>query len=184
MTIRKSFNQILLPLAFHHEGETWNRRVGGVIEVVDVQRDRVTSTVAVSVGVCDLELHSKLWRAPAISFARDTDCAVRRRLVRSIDGGDWWPMAPIPYEDIAASLSEDGLCFLERMRNRDEQIKWLAAPQMLRRAGPQELICLAYAYQSLGRTAEACELLRKHGRRVVGAWSERVAEVLDELKCC
>jgi hypothetical protein len=184
MTIGKSLDAVLSPLAFERQGETWNRRVGGVIEVVDVQRSRVTS-VTVNVGVMDLYIYQKIWRTPPPAFARDAaSCAVKRRLVNSVDGGEWWPTAPIPYDDIAGSLSTIGLKFLERMRDRNEQIDWLAAPPMLRGAGPHELLHLSYAYQSVGRTADACEIVKKYSRRVVGAWTERMAELPGELGCC
>jgi hypothetical protein len=183
MSLRRSFDAVLLPLGFQNSGENWNRRSDSVIEVVSIQRDRVTSTVAIAVGVCDVPLYSKVWQAPPPLVLHEGHCAVRQRLRSESAGDEWWPMKSIRLPDVEAALRSQGLGFFERMRTRESQIEWLSDPSRLRRAGPNEILHLAYAYQAVGRPADACDLLARHGRRVIGEWRARVEEVVAELGC-
>lgn len=51
---------ILVPWGCRRHKQTWNRRAGGLVDVIDLQVSKAGDTMTANLGVLDLEVFSRL----------------------------------------------------------------------------------------------------------------------------
>lgn len=179
-----NLDRVLNPVGFHRQESTWNRRVGDVIEVVNVQKSKGGDAVTVNIGVADPEVHFTLW-GTAADFFSEEQCTVRSRLGKVLDGRDrWWPAGSHDsYFEIAKLLEEHGLPFLSRLWTREAMIAHLINSQAAETPYPLPALTLAVLMALCGDRSRACAEVERLRRRVVGPWQVRVSEVAARVEC-
>ena len=92
-TVIAELDELLKPLRFTRKKMVWNRLVGRVVDVVDIQISKAGDTITVNTGVLDRDVHAKLWNEQPPSFVQEPSCTVRARVGELINGHDrWWPL--------------------------------------------------------------------------------------------
>jgi hypothetical protein len=182
--VLKELDELLLPLGFRRQKETWNRRSGPLIDVIDVQVSKAGDTMTANVGVLDPEIHSQCWGGDAPSFVQEPQCTVRARLGQLMSGRDvWWPVGSAEVVDAVATYA---VPFLERMHACGALEEFLAASREVKAKYPipPHVVYLALLMNKRGNRAGACTLLaelrEKYG---MGGWGSRVREVAARLGC-
>lgn len=179
--IVRALDEVLHPSGYVRRNATWNRRHEQRIDVIDLQRSRVTDTVTLNIGVLDVEVHRAVWQTELGNVVDEPHCAVRVRVGFLIGQTDrWWRVADAHTPTALATIVTDTvLPFLSRMSSRTEMIRFLEEPMALNRL-PAALISRAVLLGLCGQPDAACEVLK---RVRVGGWSERAREIGERLKC-
>lgn len=177
--------RLLKSAGYKRRANTWNRRVGELVDVVNVQLSKGLDVVWVNLGVADPIAYERVWREPLGAFVPEPSCTVRLRLGELM--GEWgrswaWDGASTA-DDIAADLEPSGFEFFDRMRTPEAMVDFLEhRPYRLYVA---EAMYLAILLERVGRRNDACAFLHEYESRtrVVSAWNERVEELERELGC-
>jgi hypothetical protein len=182
--IRK-LDAVLKPLGFTRQKTTWNRTVGLVVDVVDVQVRKSGDTFTLNAGVLDRGVHVTLWGEEPPSFVEEPSCTVRARIGELIEGTDrWWPVdSPSSLADVASAVESRVLPFLESVHARQAMEDWLEKAQVARKKYPPPILSLVILKSELGRKEEACALLASVRSKVTGAWRARFDDVGARLGC-
>ena len=177
--------RLLVPLGFTRRNAVWNRRVGYVVEVIDVQVSKSGDAITVNAGVLDGEVYRKLWGEEPPSSVEEPACTVRARIGDLIDGHDlWWQLNKANIDaEVVATVDRLVLPFLKRMHARQAMEEWLITTEVVRKKYPPPILSLVILKDALGKNHEACELLAKLRSKAVGAWSNRFDEVGRRLGC-
>ncbi|MBK9129791.1 MAG: DUF4304 domain-containing protein [Phycisphaerales bacterium] len=181
--VLKDLDELLLPLGFRRQKETWNRQAGSLVDVIDVQVSKAGDTTTVNVGVLDPEIHSQCWGEDPPIFVQEPQCTVRSRLGQLIHGRDvWWPVSS---PEIGGAVATGAVPFLERMHAPGGMEEFLisSTPIKARHPHPPPVIHLALLMNKRGDRLGACTLLGELQERVLGAWRTRVREVASRLGC-
>jgi hypothetical protein len=178
-------NELLKPLGFTRQKAVWNRRVGNVVDVIDVQVSKAGDTITVNAGVLDHEVHAKLWGKEAPPFIEEPACTVRARIGELIDSNDrWWSLSKVETAtEVAEAVKARVLPFLKCMHTRQAMAEWLVTTQVVRKKYPPPILNLAILKSDLGKNQEACALLADFRGKTVGAWRARFDEVGKRLGC-
>jgi hypothetical protein len=175
--VLKQLDELLLPLGFRRQQETWNRQLETLIDVIDVQVSKGGDTMTANVGVLDPELHSQCWGEDVPSFVQEPQCTVRARVGQLMSGRDvWWPVGSREAVDAVATCA---LPFLERMHAPGRMEEFLASSSGVKAKHPHPppVIYLALLMNKRGDRTGACKLLSELQERALGAWRARVREV-------
>lgn len=178
----------LRPLGFIRHKSVWNRRSGGVVDVVDIQVSKGGESVTINAGVLDPDVHEMLWNAPAPATVEEPHCTVGTRIGALIDGiggrDIWWKLADGATCDRLANAAIDhALPFIDRMRSRPAMVQWLTDTGVAGKKYPPPIINLAILRALTGETACACALLDRVRGNAPGGWAERAGEVARRLGC-
>lgn len=175
----------LKPLSFRRKGLVWNRRIDGVVEVIDLQVSKSRDAVTVNAGVLDPVVYRKVWGEDAPDIVKEPTSTVRVRIGELLDNRDrWWQLDnDRDIGELVDAVTQVVLPFLHRIRSREEMILWLDRAEVARRRQPAELLGLAVLKDLIGQHSEACELLADQRRRSIGAWHSRYDEVARRLGC-
>lgn len=179
----QALDELLLPLGFRRQLDVWNRRVGPLVEVIDVQVAKVGGRMTVNVGALDPDLYSQCWGQAPPSFVRDPQCTVRTRLGPLIDGSDfWWPMGS---PGLCNAVEAYAVPFLERMHAPGAMEEFLMSSTASKKKHPYPppVIYVALLMDKRGDRSGACALLDELQERVLGAWRTRVREIALRLGC-
>lgn len=181
--VLKNLDELLLPLSFRRQKETWNRRSEPFVDVIDVQVSKAGDTITVNVGVLDPEIYSQCWGADPPGFVQEPQCTVRARLGQLINGRDvWWSVGS---PEISRAVAQYGVPFLERMHAPGAMEEFLGSSTGIKAKHPYPLpvIYLALLMNKGGDRPGACRLLGELEERALGAWRTRVREVAWRLGC-
>lgn len=181
--VLKGLDELLLPLGFRRQKETWNRRSGPLVDVIDVQVSKAGDTMTANVGVLDPEIHSQCWGEDPPSFVQEPQCTVRARLGQLINGRDvWWPVGS---PEIGRAVATCAVPFLERMHAPGGMEEFLISSTAIKAKHPHPppVIYLALLMNKRGDRPGACTLLGELQERALGAWRTRVHEVALRLGC-
>jgi Domain of unknown function (DUF4304) len=178
-------DELLSPLGFARRKSTWNRRVGLVVDVIDVQVSKAGDAITVNCGVLDRDVHATLWGEDPPEFLEEPFCTARARVGELIGSVDkWWSLekesAPI---DVAQVVEGYVLPFLKRTHPRQAMEAWLEKAQVVKKKFPDSILCLAILKKELGRKEEACALMSSVRPKILGAWRTRFDEVSVRLGC-
>lgn len=178
-------DKLLKPVGFTRQKAVWNRRVGYVVDVIDVQVSKTGEAITVNAGVLDGDVHKKLWGEEPPSFVEEPLCTVRARVGDLIDGHDlWWQLSEANIDtEIVGIVDRLLLPFLRRMHARQAMEEWLITTQVVRKKYPPPILSLVILKDALGRNQEACELLAELRSKAIGAWRDRFDEVGRRLRC-
>ena len=184
-TVIAELDELLKPLRFTRKKMVWNRLVGRVVDVVDIQISKAGDTITVNTGVLDRDVHAKLWNEQPPSFVQEPSCTVRARVGELINGHDrWWPLNKTePALQVSRGVHAHVLPFLERMQAREAMEEWLVTTQVVRKKYPPPILSLAILMGTRGKFDEACALLADLRSKSFGAWRARCEDVAKRLGC-
>ncbi len=60
-TVIAELDKLLKPIGFKRQKAVWNRRVGYIADLIDVQVSNTGEAITVNAGVSDGDVHRKLW---------------------------------------------------------------------------------------------------------------------------
>ena len=183
--ISMQLNLLLLPLGFDGKKDTWNRRIGSVVEVIKFQISKTGDTATVNACILDCDAYMTLWGVKQPEFIKQPNCTVGVRIGELIDDRDkWWPLGDRGTAvEIAAHVGTVVLPFLERMHSRKAMEQWLVDAEVTKRKYPPPILNLAILKSLQGDSVQGCELIVEFQRRSLGAWRARAAEVAARLGC-
>ncbi len=185
--VLKDLDKLLLPLGFRRQKETWNRRSGPFVDVIDVQVSKSGDTMTVNVGVLDPEIYSQCWGEDPPRFVQEPQCTVRARIGELMEGRDvWWPLDDAGLvENVVEAVRTHAPPFLERMHRRGAMEGFLISSNVIKpkHPYPPPVIYLALLMNKRGDRLGACKLLGELQERVLGAWRTRVCEIASTLGC-
>jgi hypothetical protein len=176
-------DELLLPLGFRRQRETWNRRSGTLVDVIDVQVSKGGDAMTANAGVLDLEIHRQCWGEDPPEFILEPRCTVRARLGQLINGGDaWWPMGSA---ELSRAVAARAVPFLERMHAPGEMEGFLSSSIAFnaKHPYPPPVIYLALLMNKRGDRTGACTLLSELQKKALGAWRSRIRDVSARLEC-
>lgn len=175
----------LTPINFRRRGLVWNRHIGGIIEVIDLQVSKSRDLVTMNAGVLDPTVYKTVWDEEPPEFVKEPACTVRARIAELLDQRDrWWQLGDDKdIGEILDVIAGVALPFLQRMRSRGEMVSWLDRAEVAKRRQPAEILGLAVLKDLIGRHSEACELIANQQKRAMGAWNGRYDEVARRLRC-
>lgn len=183
--LTEKLDDVLKPLGFERHKITWNRNLGIVVQVMDIQVSKSNKAVTVNAGVLDADVFTKLWEGDPPRFVEEPACTVRARIGELMDGKDvWWQL----YDDqvihaVSSATTDRILPFLDRMRSRRGMIQWLMDTDVVMKRYPLPIINLAILQSLTGNSGEACTLLAAVQKNAVGAWRVRAAEIAQRIDC-
>jgi hypothetical protein len=180
-----TLDELLKPLGFARHGVTWNRKVGSLVDVVDVQISKSGDMFTLNVGVLDTNVYIIFWGKEAPAFIEEPSCIVRVRIGELIDAKDhWWPIGEEGIDrEVAEIVTSHVIPFFDRMRTREALERWLTNTKVEEKNYPLPVVCLAILRNELGKANEACAMLAKLKKKTVGAWRQRIADVAYRLGC-
>lgn len=176
---------LLTPLGFTRRKASWNRKVRHFVEVIDLQISKQGDTATVNAGVLDTSVHMRLRGCEPPEFVQEPICTVRARVGELIDGRDlWWQVGDceVPAR-VSTAVSSRVLPFVERMRSREEMVRWLVEAQVVERMYPLPIINLAILQVLVGNTLEGCALLANLRKTAIGGWRGTAIKVAERLGC-
>jgi len=178
----RQLDEMLSPAGFHRHKHTWNRRTGGLIDVIDVQLSKGLDGVWVNAGVLDTEVYARAWLTEPPTFAHEPNCTVRTRLDQLMAKGDgFWSLDdPLAGEAMAAAIEAFALPFLERLHEPQALERSLESSPQARQHYPPPIIYLALLKHRRGEVAEARRLLLELRSGTNDSWSERVDCVMRD----
>jgi hypothetical protein len=180
----KRLDAQLAPLGFDRRNVTWNRTVGQLIDVVNLQVSKEGNAVTINAGVADPEVYAICWGDELTRSVDEPSCTVRARVGRLLDDIDVW--CPIDDPETSEQIEDVGtravLPFIERMHTRESMADFLDTDPA-RPGYPPPVIYLAILRHLTGDKRGACEILDALSRTARGAWETRVAEVAGRLGC-
>jgi hypothetical protein len=175
----------LTPKGFSRKKATWNRELGSLVEVIDIQTSKGGDAVTINVGVLSRPIYLACWGRDAESFIEEPFCTVRARVGQLLDNKDrWWDVSSAGVaEEMVDCLAARILPFLERMRSLEAMRDWLASTGMPSPKSPLPSICFAVLQAQLGDISAACTALADLERKALGAWKARAQEVAARIGC-
>jgi len=175
----------LLPLGFVRREATWNRGVEAMIDVVDIQINKLGDSMTMNCGVLHPASYVRCWGRPVPEFVEEPDCTVRARLGQLVDGHDrWWPLDdPGLAEDMFQQLVAYGILFVVGMHSIHAMAQFLVTTGSVRKRRPPETIYLASLKLEGGDSAAACALLHEFRQKAIGAWATSTDEILARFGC-
>lgn len=178
----KGLDCVLGPLGFYGKKSVWNKRVGNFVLVVDLQLSKDKDFVTLNAGVVDAEAYAKVWGQSLPDFVDQPVCTVQARIGDLIDGRDiWWQLGNSGIAcEINNSVTERVVPFLDRMCSRVEMVRWLSDTGVVSKRYPPPILSLAIMLIELGRP-EGAELLVEVGKKALGGWRKRAAEVAERM---
>ncbi|WP_137387970.1 DUF4304 domain-containing protein [Rhodoligotrophos defluvii] len=177
-------DQLLKPLGFKRHKATWNRRMDGFIDVVDLQASKSGDSFLINSGVLDLEVEA-IYRGHSISgFVYEPYCTLRMQFGELRTGRPaWWdfgnPAAPV---EISSDMQRYVLPNLDIMRDR-EFMKNRLGRNVGRKSGyVPDFLRYSILEALTGRADIACKTLEELAQKFVG-WRENVFQVAERLHC-
>lgn len=178
-------DNLLKPLGFTRQKAVWNRSLGHLVEVIDLQISKAGDIATLNVGVLDSDVHIKLWESEPPQFVDEAACTVRARVGELVDGADlWWQLNDDQVTDnVYIAIKNYMLPFAQRMHSRQCMARWLTDAEVVKKKYPLPIINLAILQFLLGNPSEGCSLLGELQRNAIGAWRTRAVEVAGRLGC-
>jgi hypothetical protein len=178
-------DRLLTPLGFERQKQTWNRRSGPFVDVVDIQGSKADHAITLNAGVMDPDVHRKCWGTGPPAWVDEPSCTVRTRIGQLMGNKDvWWsPGDGEAVEKIAEAVAAHVLPFLDRMHARGAMEEFLVDAEVLKRKYPPPIVYLAILRNELGDHSGGCAALEELQQKTVGAWRTRISEVSGRLGC-
>jgi hypothetical protein len=170
---------------FSRKKTTWNRDQGMLVEVIDLQVNKVGEAVTMNVGILSRPIYFACWGRDADQFIEEPFCTVRARVGQLIDNKDrWWELRGEGVaEEMVDCIGARILPFLERMRSLEALRDWLASTGIPSSKRPLQSICFAALESELCGPTAACAVLAELESNAMGAWKARAREVAMRIGC-
>lgn len=183
-TLVDSVNTVLREFEFFGDKLIWNRRLGEVIEVVDLQVSKSKGEITINCGIFHTNIYSIVWGRDWVGTAEEPLCVVRARIGELMDGHDvWWRISNEATKHSAIrALTEYCLPFLEGVRSNQEIEAYLERTA-LKQQYPLPKIYLAAMRVLNGKREAGCSLLSDIQKKALGDWRNRAREVSVRLGC-
>jgi hypothetical protein len=175
----------LSPLGFIRKKSTWNRAIGALVEVVDIQLSKTGDSVTMNAGVLSRRIYSECWGRSANQFVDEAECTVRARIGQLIDGKDrWWSIDNLKAsEEVVECIELYVIPFFARMKLPEEMCDWLVSTGAASSKYPPPTIYLALLQAELGNIDAACTTLVELERRALGAWKGSAQDIARRIGC-
>ena len=184
-TLIEQVDKFLAPLGFERKKSLWNRKVGFIVEVIDVQVSKAGGTATVNAGVLQPDVYEACWGKKPLGFIEEPFCTVRTRVGELIGEHDlWWPLNDSQTPRVVIDvLSAHVLPFLKKMQSPAAMEEFLSEPSMLQQKPPTPKIYLAILKHRRGDATTACAILDEVRKKAFGEWQNRAAMVAEKLGC-
>jgi hypothetical protein len=184
---RKSYiaaiDRVLKPMGFTREGKEWSRRIGTVVEHIDLQVSSIAGTTAnlwsYDAATNDLLKEAIPWR-PSVGMMISA-----WRIGILMNGYDrWWKNDPSGPDELAEALKDHAPPFFEERRSLEAQaIGFGRAADKWRKGDADRRIYLALTLYRMGELDEACDVLRDPPKTTPASWLAEIDSVREWLGC-
>lgn len=190
MTVREKINLVVkdalsAPLkvaGFRRKDRAWNRPVGSLIHVIDLQTSRWNNpkqgSFTLNLGVFVPSVHVACHGTPVPSFIREFDCTVRERIGYLVADRPyaertdiWWEVdsgtdANLLGREVLQAITTWGFPFMDRI-NSVEAVRDFLLEELRRKKGKDFIteLYLAVVYSNLGNIEEAKRSLNELNQR-------------------
>ena len=176
-------DSVLKPMGFTRKGKDWSRRVGTVVEKVDLQASSIAGTTA-NLWSYDAATNDLLKQA--IPWKRDVGMMLSAwRIGTLMSGYDrWWKNDPNGPAELAEALRIHAPPFFEARRSLEAQAAGFGrAADKWRKGDTHRRICLALTLYRMGEIDEACQALRNPPKTTPASWLAEIESVRRWLGC-
>jgi hypothetical protein len=184
---RKSYvatlDEVLKPMGFTREGRAWTRRIGTVVETVDLQVSSIAGTTA-NLWSYDKVTNDLL--KEAIPWKPDAGMVIpSSRIGDLIDGSDrWWKNDPNGPTELAEAIRLHAPPFFEGRRSLEDQARLFGrAEPRWKRGNTTGRIYLALTLYRMGELEEACAVLQTPPRTIHPSWLAQAESVRKWIGC-
>lgn len=187
-----SLHPALAKLGFKRQGRTWNRRSGGLVQVINLQGSKYNVLTRLSpvlfyvnIGVFIPEVHELVWAEPPPAFVREAYCQIRHRLNALAREPKRLIMALEPTrsleqqgEELTREILDYGVSYLDRL-NSLEAVDQVLAEMLARGAYHGDVFAPAYVAQAVGDHGRAARLVLELYPRIGkdSLWQGRIARL-------
>jgi hypothetical protein len=184
-TVVRRLDALVTPLGFERRKQTWNRRSGPFVDVIDVQVSKAEHALTVNAGVMALCVHKQCWGSDPPAWLEEPFCTVRSRVGQLMGSTDvWWSFDDREAaENIVETVATHVVPFLDKMHDSQAMEQFLVATEVLNQKHPPEIVYLAILRNEIGDHSGGCAVLAEAQQKVIGAWKTRISEVSDRLGC-
>lgn len=184
---RKSYvaavDSVLKPMGFAREGREWSRRIGTVIETVDLQVSSIAGTTA---NLWSYDTATSDLLKEAIPWKPDVGMVLSAwRIGTLMTGYDrWWKNDPNGPTELAEALRAHIPAFFEARRSLEDQARFFgrAEPRWMP-GSTANRIYLALTLYRMGELDEACAALQTPPRTAPASWLAQAESVRKWLGC-
>jgi hypothetical protein len=184
-TLIAEIDRLLRPLGFIKKKAVWNRKVGSLTDVIDIQDSKGRDSLTINAGVFRRDFFKFCWDIPIPTFVREPMCTVRSRIGNLFGSKDvWWDQNdPNMIPDILEKLSTYVLPFLEQMHSSKAMEEFLDKTNVIKQRYPPPIIYLALLKNENGNRVGACNILSQLFEKTNTTWKPTVAQVRESLAC-
>lgn len=178
-----AIDSVLKPIGFTREGREWSRRVGTVVEKVDLQVSSIAGTTA-NLWSHDAATNDLLKEAiPSKSGVGMMLSAWR--IGTLMNGYDrWWKNDPNGPAELAEALRTHAPPFFEARRSLEAQAAGFGrAADKWSKGDTHRRIYLALTLYRMGELDEACQALRNPPKTTPASWLAEIESVRRWLGC-
>lgn len=178
-----ALDEVLKPMGFTREGKEWSRRVGTVVEAVDLQVSSIAGTTA-NLWSYDAATNDLL--KEAIPWKPDITMALSAwRIGELMNGYDrWWKNDSNGPAELAEALRIHAPPFFEARRSLEAQAAGFGrAAEKWSKSDTDRRIYLALTLYRMGEFGEACQALSNPPKTTPAAWLAEIESVRQWLGC-
>jgi hypothetical protein len=184
---RKSYvgavDSVLKPMGFARKGKEWSRRIGTVVETVDLQVSSIAGTTA---NLWSYDIATSDLLKQAIPWKPDVGMVLSAwRIGTLMTGYDrWWKNDPNGPTELAEALRVQVPSFFEARRSLADQARFFGRAEPRWKPGSTaDRIYLALTLYRMGELEEACAALRTPPRTAPASWLAQAESVRKWLGC-
>jgi len=181
---------------FQNRGQTWNRDLGEIVHVIDVQESRWSSAdksrFTLNIGVMLRQIEWILWGTDSRGFVSESSCFPRFRIgyLPGVDAGydSWWELRnKLDIDDVGPEverlIGERCIPLLDRCRTNSAVLEIAGDADEWKH--PAERLAFAILLCLRGRKEDGEDLLGElNADGKLKAWHARLREVQDRLSKC
>lgn len=177
-------NSQLGPLGFSRRGALWNRRIDGIIEVIDIHVSKAGDAITLNTGVFREDIYRIVWEKELHGFVEETLCIIRARVGEIIENHDlWWPIdASQTSNEISSAIGHHVLPFLKKHHECDAMKLFLIEVSRKRKDTLAGLYLAALVYIE-GDASAACNILKQVQEGARGDWRDRAQKLEESFGC-
>jgi hypothetical protein len=174
---------VLKPMGFSREGREWSRRIGTVVDTVDLQVSSIAGTTAnlwsYDTATSDLLKEAIPWKPDIVMVPSASRIGI---LMNGYDR--WWKNDPNGPTEVAEALSLHVSPFFEARRSLADQARFFGRAEPRWTPGRTTTrIYLALTLYRMGELEEACAALQNPPRTVPASWLAQAESVRKWLGC-
>lgn len=187
--IKSEISPLLKSHGFKKNKMTWNKTIGGFVQVIDFQVSRFNAQdFTINIGVFSLDIWQTCWQKEPPKFVKEEDCFPRLRVGKLVNNFSpkspdmWWDYSKCEYaelsNEITTLLEVECIPFLNSLLSKQKINDFYSSIDM--ELTPIEMVYLAIVKHSIDDLESSINLLISV-EKISKAWSDRVDTVRNAM---